>query len=250
MDNFVKAFARQALTRQTGTIGELVRFGAKVTAIEVAADKVTVAYQDGGEERALTADYCVCTIPMPIFKTLKTNLPDAYMQAAKALPVMAGGKVGWQADRFWETRDNIYGGISWSTDTITQIWYPSSGFLGRRGVLTGAYFYGAGAEEFNAKPVEERLRIAKEQGEKLHPDFGKYVEHGVAIGWEKMEFAQFVWADEGDPGFQAPAQVLAAPQGRFHMAGDQVTFWTGWQEGAILSAWEAAKSIDRLTNAR
>src|SRR5262249_42781592 len=157
-------------------------------------------------------------IPMPIFKTLKTNLPAAYMQAANALPLMAGGKVGWQADRFWETRENIYGGISWTTDIITQVWYPSSGFLSRKGVLTGAYFYGAGAEEFNAKPVEERLRIAKEQGEKLHPDFGKYVEHGIAIGWDKMEFAQFVWADEGDPGFQAPAQVLATPQGRVHMS--------------------------------
>jgi monoamine oxidase len=48
MDNFVKAFARQPLARQGGTIEGLVRFGAKVTAIEVAADKVTVAYQDGG----------------------------------------------------------------------------------------------------------------------------------------------------------------------------------------------------------
>src|SRR5437879_9939046 len=124
MDNFVKAFGRQRRARQAGSIEGLVRFGAKVTAIDVAADKVTVAYRSGGQERVLAADYCVCTIPMPVFRTLKTNLPAAYVQAAKTLPVLAGGKVGWQADRFWETKDNIYGGISWTTDTITQIWYP------------------------------------------------------------------------------------------------------------------------------
>ena len=64
-----------------------------------------------------------------------------------------------------------------------------------------------------------------------------------------MEFERFAWADESDDGFRAAAEVLAQPQGRFHMAGDQVTFWSGWQEGAIISAWEAVKAIDRHANA-
>ena len=133
MDNFVKAFARQSLTRQTGNIGGLVRFAARVTAIEVGNDKVTVAYEDAGTPRALEADYCISTIPMPVFKNLKTNLPAAYMNAARKLPIEAAGKVGWQAERFWETRDQVYGGISWTTDTIRQVWYPSSGFLSPQG---------------------------------------------------------------------------------------------------------------------
>ena len=83
---------------------------------------------------------------MPIFRELPTNLPARLRDAADKLPVQAAGKVGWQADRFWETKDQIYGGISWTTDDITQIWYPSSGFLGRKGVLTGAYMYGDAAD--------------------------------------------------------------------------------------------------------
>src|SRR5437588_7612149 len=110
---------------------------------------------------------------MPIFKQLTTNLPPATMAAARKLPLLAAGKVGWQADRFWETRDQIFGGISWTTDVITQIWYPSSGYLGAKGVLCGAYMYGATAESFNAKPVAERLEIAREQGEKLHPGYAR-----------------------------------------------------------------------------
>jgi monoamine oxidase len=216
-----------------------------VTALEVAEDKVTVAYDRAGKPTTLEADFCISTIPAPVFKELKTHLPEPYIGAARKLPVQAAGKVGWQAERFWETNDQIYGGISWTTDVITQIWYPSSGFLSRKGTLTGGYMYGAAAEEFNARPVAERLRIAREQGERLHEGYSKRVEHGIAIGWNNMEFARMGWANEGDPSFAQHAQVLARPQARFHMAGDQLTFWSGWQEGALLSALAAVQAIDR-----
>ena len=248
MDNFVKGFARQPLSRQGGTIEGLVRLGAAVTTIELADDKVTIAYEEGGSPRTLVADYCISTIPMPIFKNLRTNLPEPYMDAARKLPTQAAGKVGWQAERFWETKDQIYGGISWTTDIITQIWYPSSGYLSRKGTLTGAYMYGTPADEFNARPVAERLHIAREQGERLHPGYSNSVEHGLAIGWNNMEFERMGWANEGDPAFGANAVMLATPQGRFHIAGDQVTYYSGWQEGAVMSAWDAVKSIDRLAN--
>lgn len=246
MDNFFKGFLRQPLAREAGTIEGLIRYGAKVTGLDVGADKVAVRFEDGGA-RMIEADYCVSTVPIPIFKTLATNLPAPYMEAAKKLPVMAAGKVGWQAERFWETRDQIYGGISWTTDDITQVWYPSSGYLSAKGVLTGAYLYGEKAETFNARPIAERLRIAREQGEKLHPDYGRFVEHGIAIGWDRIELARMGWADEGHPDFAAHARVLAEPQGRFVMAGDQLTWWSGWQEGAIIAAWDAVTAIDRRT---
>jgi monoamine oxidase len=195
-----------------------------VTEIEIGADKVALRTDEPGGARTLQADYCVCTIPAPVFARLKTNLPPAYMAAAANTPAMAAGKVGWQAERFWETEAQIYGGISWTTDTIDQIWYPSSDYLSAKGTLTGGYMRGARAITFNQKPVAERLAIAREQGEKLHPGYAKYVERGVAIGWENMEFARGGWVNEDDPNFGANSAVLSQPQGRFHMAGDQLTF--------------------------
>lgn len=244
MDMFVKGFARQPLSRDTGSIEGLVHFGAKVTGIEVGNDKVTVAYDEGGR-RVLEADYCISTIPMPIFRELPTNLPDDVKEAARSLPIMVAGKVGWQADRFWETKDQIYGGISWTSDVIDQIWYPSDNYLSRKGVLTGAYMRGPNAIEFNKKPVKERLQIARDQGDKLHVGYAQAVEHGVAIGWDHMEFERMGWANEADKGFQRPAEILSRPHGRLQIAGDQVTFWSGWQEGAVLSAWDAINAIER-----
>jgi monoamine oxidase len=250
MDQFWKGFMRQPLTRQSGTIEGLIRYGAKVTAIDLATDKVTIAYDDAGSARTLAADFCVCTIPMPIFARLKTNgfLPG-YIQAAANTPAIAAGKVGWQAERFWETEAQIYGGISWTNDTIDQIWYPSFGYLSPKGTLTGAYMRGKSAIAFNRKPVAERLAIAREQGERLHPGYAKYVEHGVAIGWDNMEFAHGGWVNEDDEHFTANSKILAQPQGRFHMAGDQLTFVSGWQEGAILAAHHAVTGIDRQARA-
>lgn len=247
MDNFFKGFLRQPLTRQSGTIEGLIRYGAKATGIDVRADKVAVLYEEGGGERVLEADHCISTIPMPILKRMKANLPPAFMAAAENLPIMPAGKVGWQAERFWETQAQIYGGISWTSDTIDQIWYPSHDYLSRKGVLTGGYMRGRHAIAFNGRPLAERLHIAREQGEKLHPGFAKYVEHGLAIGWERMEFAQGGWANEDDPRFLENVEVLSKPQGRFHVAGDHITLWSGWQEGAILAAWHAVTAIDRQT---
>ncbi len=249
MDNFARSFLRQPLRSQAGTIDGLVRYGVKAVAIDIGSDKVSVLCEDAGSRRVFEADYCISTIPTPIFKKMKVNLPPEVMRAAEQLPVLAAGKVGWQAERFWERENNIYGGISWTTDTIDQIWYPSSDFLSAKGTLTGAYIRGPRAVEFDLLPIEERLRIAKEQGERLHPGlFAKHVEHGVVIGWERMEFAEGAWAHEVDPIFGPNAAVLAGIQGRFKIAGDQVTFLSGWQEGAVLSAWEAVKAIDRHAN--
>ena len=108
--------------------------------------------------------------------------------------------------------------------------------------------YGPPADAFNARPLAERLRIAKEQGEKLHPGYSNYVERGVAIGWNNMEFARMGWADEGNRAFGPNAEILATPQDRFLIAGDQATYWSGWQEGAVISALDAVKSIDRHAN--
>ena len=171
MDQFFKGFLRQPLARQSGTIEGLIRYAAKVTDIDVAADKVTVRTDEPGGARTLQADYCVCTIPMPVFARLKTNLPAAYMAAAANTPATAAGKVGWQAERFWETEAQIYGGISWTTDTIDQIWYPSSDYLSAKGTLTGAYMRGDARDhvqpEAGGRAARDRARAGRAAASRL-----------------------------------------------------------------------------------
>jgi monoamine oxidase len=227
-----------------GTVKDLIRFNVPAEEIQIGTKKVTVVYRDRGQHVAIEADYCVSTIPMPIFKTLKTNLSPAVMTAARDLKVAPAGKVGWQADRFWERDYQIYGGISWVDGLTDQVWYPSDGFMSPRGTLTGAYMSGKNAEEFNSKTVSERLDLSRQAIERLHPGAGNLLRHGVAVGWNNMQHLRMGWADESDQDFAKNASILAQPQGeRLFQAGDQLTWHSGWQEGAILSAKEAVKQI-------
>jgi monoamine oxidase len=155
-------------------------------------------------------------------------------------------KVGWQGrTRFWETRDEIYGGISWTTDPIGQVWYPSEDFTERTGIMTGAYNRGGGAVTFAANDQAERLRLAREGFAKLHPQDVDQLEHGVSIAWQYMPHQSGGWA--GDTALEDPSlyrQITSfAPDSRFYCAGDTWSYWPGWQEGSVASAYCAVNAI-------
>ena len=127
-------------------------------------------------------------------------------------------KVGWQANRsLWQGKPfnpnlgakrhskltthsseigvvPIYGGISWTDDPITQIWYPSEAYHDRKGVLTGAYNFSHNASCSGRMSVEERLEQARRGAAKFNKPFAKGLEHGVAIAWQNMAHIKGGWA--------------------------------------------------------
>ena len=186
----------------------------------------------------------------------------------------SGARYGWQARRrFWEDLDvGIFGGISWTTHPIRQIWYPSSGYHDPTGVLTGAYMVdfdlvdadGAiyqAATDYRV-PIDPadipssqraaylwsqmdqtaRTKLALEGGELLHPGFthNVYDEDGISISWDNQPFqlGLTVWdmaltRPEAYAGLIRPIDRAE----RVYLAGDYLSYWPGWQEGAVRSAW-------------
>jgi monoamine oxidase len=184
---------------------------------------------------------------------------DGYKKAAGTVAFANTCKVGWQAnERFWESKENqIYGGISWIDHPITQMWYPSNNYFTRKGVLTGTYNYDSKtkktAEQFGKLSFEDRLRLAREGAERLHPDFAKYVpmELGLSIAWQMVPFQEGGWADWDwtKPEQQAAYNRLLEPDKRFQVVGDQVSYLPAWQEGAVLSAHHVIENIAGLERA-
>ena len=249
MDMFWKGFlARTLRNNPARKVGSLIVYNAAVRGIDIRDRKVEVAVSQSGRNRMETADYCVSTIPMPIFTALKTNIDAAVMTAARALKPVPAGKVGWQAERFWEKEYHIFGGISWVQGLASQVWYPSDAFLSRLGVLTGAYMNAAPAARFNAMPIAQRMDVSRAAIDGLHPGAGKLLRHGVAIGWNNMEHLKMGWIDENDDAFVENAAIAARPvANRLFQAGDQLTRLSGWQEGAILMARKAIADIVQAT---
>ncbi len=230
------------------TLENLVSIRAPVVNVRNTANGVEVVYHGRSEP----ADFCISTMaPSQLEAKLSGNILPAYRQALKGFKYTPAAKIGWEANRFWETEDRIYGGISWTTDKIKQIWYPSSGFNSPTGVLTAMYTYGQDAVDFGNMPLQDRFQAALAGGEKLHP--GKYRDNvlyytALSVAWQKMPHFIGGWAAEtADEDFAAYKKLVQLNEqgggGHIYLAGDYLSYWPGWQEGAITTAHKAAQLL-------
>ncbi|MEK6374742.1 MAG: FAD-dependent oxidoreductase [Acidobacteriota bacterium] len=241
MDGIVKGFL--------GHVGDLIRYNREVTGVHNADGVVRVEHRAsgttyGGEQE--TADYCISTIPLPILKTItNNNFSDDFKKAIGAVNFASTCKVGWQANRrFWELDDQIYGGISYINHNITQMWYPSHGYFGAKGVLTGTYNYDGEADEMARLELPDRLELAAAGAKLLHPRFDQDVprELGLSIAWKNIRYQLGGWADDWNCP-DSNYNRLLRPDGNVWVAGDQMSHLSGWQEGAIRSAIHV---VDRI----
>jgi monoamine oxidase len=242
MDNLVRGFLQH--------LSVPVRTGCEVTAITLRDSTVEIAYRGPDGLAREVGDFCLNSIPVHLIRGIAHNFDPEYAQAFDALEPGNLIKIGLQMrDRFWE-REQIYGGMSWTTQDITQIWYPGHGIHAAKGVVLGAYVFGGDAAvRFELLTPAQRLEAAIAQAGKLHPRYHEYVENGVSVVWRRMRHLQGcapVWTAAARARF---FDTLRSPQGRHYMVGDQVSYAGGWQQGAMDSAWAAVRDIDARVRA-
>jgi monoamine oxidase len=238
MDGIVKGFERH--------VGDLVRKERVVTRVDTYDDRVEVAHRGPGGAELTKADWCISTIPLPILDKIENNFRDDYKAAIGNVKFAVTCKVGWQANRrFWERDEQIYGGISYINHDIAQMWYPSHGYFGEKGVLTGAYNYDGAAERMGNLEFPDRLDLAMQGAQRLHPKFAEFVpkDLGLSIAWQKVPHQLGGWADDLDCKLSTYRRLVERPERRFWVAGDQVSQLSGWQEGAIRSAIHVIERI-------
>jgi monoamine oxidase len=233
MDQIARAFEAQVMN-------DLVT-DAQVTEIRKITDGVRISYDRLGTPTQIDADFCVCTIPATVLRNIPNDFSPAHQSEIANFNYAAAGKIAFQSRRFWEQDHNIYGGISWTTQDITQIWYPNSGFGQANGILVGAYIFGGGAgSNFANQTPQQRINSALSQGSNLHPGLNGEASRGISISWPKVPFQLGAW------GTSSPLTLLS-PDDKFAFAGEHLSILQGWQEGAILSAYHAIDLIVQQT---
>ncbi|WP_203433971.1 flavin monoamine oxidase family protein [Jiangella asiatica] len=209
-----------------------ITYEAPVTAITNTGDGVRVSYRSNGRARTLDADYCVVTIPPMVLRNLSSNFSQATKDAL-AVPVGANsGRMGIQFKRrFWEEDFDIYGGVTHTNLDVSGIYYPSYGYFQRTGVLVG-YYSGA----YTNIPVPDRATRAVEQGVKIHGEvYREEYDNSFSVAWPKEPYSLGAWVSW--PGGRGAAyQHLLQPDGNVYFAGDHLSYYTAWQNGAFLSA--------------
>jgi monoamine oxidase len=229
-------------------LGPLIRYNAKVIDIHQDEHGISATFEDTAasmSRHTVTADWCVCTIPLSILGQIPLNVGRPMADAISAVPYASAVKVGLQFKRrFWEQDEQIYGGISYTDLPISNISYPSTGYFGDgKGVLLGAYVWGLDAMEFTAMTPEQRVKKAVEYGSQIHAQYPHEFDNGVAVAWHRSPFTLGCFGIWSEDARAKHYDNLCRLDGRIVLAGEHASFIPGWQEGAVTSALDA---IDRL----
>jgi monoamine oxidase len=250
MDRIPYAFAK--------ALGETVQYGSPVTEIRKTAKGVRVGYTQGGQQKSIEADFCLCGMPLMILKRTPNDFSAPYKKVIEQCSYAGAYKVAWESRRFWEQDYNIYGGLEFLNTGCSPVWFPSAGMFSPRGVLVSGYGFES-PPEFDRLSLEEKLAESRRSIERLHPGHGKELEKPIYVGWARVPYNEGSWIASYGPDESALRetplgvgyQTMIAPDGPIYFVGDHVSHVLGWQEGAALSALRAIQMIsDRVKATR
>jgi monoamine oxidase len=252
MDRIAHAFYEQ--------VKPLVHLKSPVTAIRRVGDRVRIEHGPG--KQVTEADFAVVTLGSNLLERIPNDFSTAKKAALKGIPYLPSVKVGFEASRFWETDDNIFGGLAWTDRANENVIYPAHDIGAPRAVLVAAYVAGwtnqNNPQKFADYSHEKRFQICRDSIEALHPGRSKLLSKPATVAWGLTPYSEGVgalWPDgprAGPAGAARGAQYaeLLKPEGPIVFAGEHLSYQGLWQEGAALSAHEALKLIGAMAQSR
>lgn len=238
MDHIPSAFAK--------SLGPIIHYGSQVEKIRQTSSGVSIGYVNLATKHRETieAQYCICAMPFSVLKNVDTDFSPGVKTIIDGSVYASAYKIGWQSRRFWETDDNIYGGLSYLKNTVNIIWYPSYKMFSPEGVVIGGYAE-EGGTPFGALPsVQAKLDASRAAIEILHPGRGKELKTPIYVSWGQIPHNLGSWIRHlGGSSEKASYDRIIQPDRRVYFAGDHTSEIVGWQEGAALSALRCIRQI-------
>jgi monoamine oxidase len=244
MEMIAKAFEKKLVTP--------VQFNAVVTTIRNTEKGVQINYTTPAGNKSISGDLCICTLPLPVLSNVDHDFSSGVSRAIDYANYIKTGKIGLQFKRrFWEEDEQIYGGITHTNNELTQIFYPSHDYLGKKGVLIGYYNFNEKARMVGELSFAKRQELALQKGRLIHPQYDPEFEQGFSVSWHKTQFNLGGWAVYTGEERQTHYKALLAPDKNVYFAGEHTTYLNSWMAGAFESARVAATAVHgRLSEQR
>ena len=244
MDNIAKALEKK--------ISSSLKLGAEVKSVTNVPDGVKITYTDKQGEHEISGDLCICTLPLPVLSNINHNFSSEISRAIDFIPYIQTLKIGLQFKRrFWEEDDHIYGGITHTNNDLTQIFYPSNDYLGKKGVLIGCYNFNEKAKKISDLSMAEREKFALEKGSLIHPQYKQEFENSFSVSWHKTKYNLGGWAVYSSEDRKTHYPALLKPEKNVYFAGEHTSYLTAWMAGAFESARSVVSSVHaRVTDQR
>jgi len=217
-----------------GELGDIVHYGERLTAVDQDNDGVTVHT----DRRTLRADHVVlaCSL-VPLRRVaFHTPMPAALHAAVHGLGygTVTKTSVQWSA-RQWPA------GYATTAGRAQRIYEPTADQLGDTGILM-SYCGGDGGHEWARMPEGERIEVAAAEMRAMH-GLTAHALGGYSRAWSTESRFGGSYAVYEPGQVTAFWEVLRAPWGRVHLAGEHVATCTGYMEGALESGETVAARI-------
>ena len=228
-DLLPKAFAQRLESK--------IIYGAPVLRIDQDA-KARVVFEKAGATRTMSADAVLCTIPFSVLRNIELPALSARKRdAIKRTHYDAVSRVYLQTkNRFWEERG--LNGFAFTRGAI-EIWQPTWSQPGPRGILM-TYARPGEAERITGLKENQRVETTLKQLDGIFSGLRANFERAATKCWLDDEWSRGAWAFVGLTDFA----TAILPDGRIHFAGEHLSPWFSWMQGALSSGLRAVKEID------
>lgn len=215
-----------------------IHYGAAVVKIEQDAKEARVNFLTEGRRQTLTADSVLCTIPFSVLRDLELPaLSSRKKNIIKSTRYDAVSRVYLQTrNRFWEEKG--LNGFAFTKGAI-EIWQPTWSQPGPRGILM-TYARPGEAERITSLKENERIATTLKQLDAIFGGLRENFERGFTKCWTEDEWSRGAWAFVGFSDFF----TASVAEGRIHFAGEHLSPWFSWMQGALSSGLRAVKEIE------
>jgi monoamine oxidase len=230
-DNLPKAIARR--------LGDKVRYGTPVVKIDQDEKSARVTFLEKGNRQTLNADRVLCAVPFTLLRDIEmpAGFPEHKRDVIRSLQYASVSRVYLQAKRrSWEEKG--LNGFAITNDAV-EIWQPTWNQPGARGIIM-TYNRPGQAERIAVMKEPERISSTLAQLGPLFPGLQENFERGATKCWAEDEWSRGAWAFVGVRDFF----TASAPEGRIHFAGEHLSRFSSWIQGALDSSAVAVKQIN------
>jgi len=230
-DMLPKAFAQRLASK--------IQYGSPVVKIEQDAKSARVTYLHGATQQTISADRILCTIPFSVLRDIELKgLSARKIDVINNARYAAVSRVYVQSrNRFWESKG--LSGFAF-TKTAVEIWQPTWNQPGPRGILM-TYARPGEAERVSILKESDRVPATLTQLDEMFPGLRDNFEGGTSKCWMEDQWARGAWSFVGERAFD---EATSSEGNRIHFAGEHLSQWSSWMQGALSSGLRAVKEID------
>jgi len=216
-----------------------VLYNSPVVRIEQDAKSARATFLHGGSPQTIDADHILCAMPFSVLR--RVELPSSFSERKRDiiqnLHYDSVSRVYLQSKkRSWEEKG--LSGFAFTNEAV-EIWQPTWSQPGPRGILM-TYARPGQAELIAGLKEADRISSTLKQLDDIFPGLAENFEGGTSKCWMEDEWSRGAWSFIGPRDF-----VLgSAAEGRVHFAGEHLSPFFSWMQGALQSGLRAVKEIN------